>query len=45
MANDHSAREETRLRLKGYSFRLAANFFYTNHPTDRIADTTAFGNH
>ena len=27
----------------GYSFRLAAKFFYMHHPTDRITHTTAFG--
>ena len=36
------AREETRCRHIGYSFRLAARFFYMHHPTDRIIHTTAF---
>ena len=36
------AREETRCRHIGYSFRLAARFFYMHHPTDRITHTTAF---
>ena len=26
----------------GYTFRLAARFFFMHHPTDRIAHTTAF---
>ena len=26
----------------GYSFRLAANFFYMHHPTDKITHSTAF---
>ena len=36
------AREETRCRHMGYSFRLAARVFYKHHPTDRITHTTAF---
>ena len=36
------AREKTRCRHMGYSFRLAARFFYMHHPTDRITHTTAF---
>ena len=36
MVKDHSDSE------RGYSFRLAARFFYMHHPTDRIAHTTAF---
>ena len=36
------AREETRCRHIGYSFRLTARFFYLHHPTNRIAHTTAF---
>ena len=36
------AREETSYRHMGYSFQLAARFFYMHHPTDRIAHTTAF---
>ena len=35
------AREETRCRHMGYSFRLTARFFYMHHPTDRIIHTTA----
>ena len=36
------SREETRCRHMGYSFRLAARFFYMHHPADRITHTTAF---
>ena len=36
------ARKETRCCHMGYSFRLAARFFYMHHPTDRIAHITAF---
>ena len=36
------AREKTRCHHIGYSFRLAAGFFYIHHPTDRIIHTTAF---
>ena len=37
------AREETHCRhYMGYSFQLAARFFYMHHPTDRITHTTAF---
>ena len=36
MVKDHTAIEETRCRHMGYSFRLAARFFYMHHPTDRI---------
>ena len=36
------AREDTRCRHMGYSFRLAARCFYMHHPTDRITHTTAF---
>ena len=36
-------REVTSYRHMGYSFRLAARFFfYMHHPTDRITHTTAF---
>ena len=34
------AREETRYRHIGYSFRLAARILF--HPTEKIAHTTAF---
>ena len=36
------AREETRCRHMGYSFRLTASFVYMHHPTGRISHTTAF---
>ena len=37
------AREETRCRHMGYSFRLIARVpFYMHHPTDRIQQATAF---
>ena len=39
MVKDHSAREEARCRHMGYSFRLAASFFYMHQPTDRLAHT------
>ena len=42
MVENHSAREETRCRHMGYSFRLAARVFYRDHPTDMIIYTTAF---
>ena len=42
MIKDHSARKETRCSHMGYSFQLAARFFYMHHPTDRIIHTTAF---
>ena len=36
------AKEETRCRHMGCSFRLAARVIYMHHPTDRITHTTAF---
>ena len=44
MVKDHSDREKERERgnpLPGCYFRLAASFFYMNHPTDRISHSTA----
>ena len=42
MATTQIAREETRCRHIGYSFRLAPRVLYMHHPTDRIIHTTAF---
>ena len=43
MVKDHSAREETRCRHMGDSFRLAARvLLYASSPPDRITHTTTF---
>ena len=43
MVKDHSDSERGNPLLPhGYSFWLAARFFYMHHPTDMIAHTTAF---
>ena len=43
MVADNSDRERGNLLLPmGYSFLLAAMFFYMHHPTDRITHTKAF---
>ena len=45
MVKDHSDAERERgnpLPPYGYSFRLAARFFYMHHPIHRIVHTTAF---
>ena len=45
MVKDHSAREDTRYRQMGYSFRLAARILlYASSHRQKIAHTTAFVN-